>query len=334
MTDQGIYNIAVSIIVPIYKVENEISRCLLSIIQQGYDHIELILVNDCTPDDSFFIAKEIIEANNHNLSVIYVDHEHNMGLSCARNTGVGVASGEYLFFLDSDDELSSDDAISVLVKAALHYDSPEVIMAGHQRLNENQEVLENCVLQEMKYTSNHQIYEDYDRGNLGKNNFNDYAWGKLIKKDTFLKKDLYFERGIYYEDTLWGYYLYRRVSSVVTLTNTIVNYYEREGSITSNITKKHVEDFNKVIELMYIDFLNNPDYFPMQTQKEIERRRRESIDRMLLLPTWSQRWVIQEIGRLKKIRLSPTIQKFSYLKQNILFRLPKFFIYLIFLKKR
>ena len=88
----------VSIIVPIYKVENEIERCLQSVLGQTYDKMELILVNDATPDKSFEIAKEYLANRSvFNKEIVFVEHEVNQGLSVARNSGIKASSGDYLF---------------------------------------------------------------------------------------------------------------------------------------------------------------------------------------------------------------------------------------------
>lgn len=324
-------DVTVSIIVPVYKVENEINRCLLSIMQQDYDHIELILVNDCTPDNSFFLAKKLIDNYIHKLSsIVYVEHESNKGVSAARNTGINCANGDYVFFIDSDDELISGDVISSLVSTAKKYFKPDLIQGGHRRLDQCGKEIKSFKLKEEFFSNNNRVYEKYDRSICL---YNDYAPGKLIKRSFLEQKKLYFKENIYYEDTLWGFFLYRNVDTFVTASKLVFNYYKREGSITSNITKKHISDFNTVLAEMYTEFLNSNNYYPLKTQKEIERRRRESIDRMKLLPDMDEAFILEEIERLRGIKISPFTEKFSYFRQNILFRLPKFFIYFIFFKK-
>ena len=96
----------VSIIIPIYKVESYIERCITSVLRQTYRNLEVILVDDCTPDSSMEIAKAVINENqNCGMNFVFLKHDHNFGLSAARNTGINAATGDYLFFLDSDDEL-------------------------------------------------------------------------------------------------------------------------------------------------------------------------------------------------------------------------------------
>ena len=106
-------NIAVSVIVPIYNVENYLAECLDSLERQTLKNIEVILVNDGSTNGSAEIAGKYV-ARNRNFSMI---ERENGGLSAARNTGMKTASGEYLYFLDSDDYLL-DDALETLYAKA------------------------------------------------------------------------------------------------------------------------------------------------------------------------------------------------------------------------
>lgn len=319
----------ISIIVPIYKVEKEIKRCLSSILTQTYDDIELILVNDASPDHSYFVAKEYINFCRYSESiyknVMFFEHQENKGLSCARNTGIENATGDYLFFLDSDDELASVDVISKLVNAAVKYNRPDCILGGHRRLSETGQVLDDFKFEEKYYPCNSTIYENYDRGS---SQLNDYAPGKLIKKSLFedRNRELFFLKGIYHEDTLWAFHLYRKCNNLVAFPEIVFNYYQREGAITSSITEKHISDFNTVIEKMYAAFLKNKHYYPFETQREIERRRRECLDKIMEMSSWDKHFFSIEFRRLKAIKISPFTGKLSYFKQNMLFRSPDCFI--------
>ena len=95
----------ISIIIPIYNVEKYVAECLNSVINQTYDHskIECILVDDCTPDKSMNIANELIANYNGDMTFIIKKHDHNQGLSAARNTGIDIATRTYIYFIDSDE---------------------------------------------------------------------------------------------------------------------------------------------------------------------------------------------------------------------------------------
>ena len=108
----------VSIIVPIYNVADYIEKCLLSVLNQTYRNIEVVLVNDCTPDNSIEVVQIILEGYKADRQIQILHHTINRGLSAARNTGIDAAKGEYIFFLDSDDWISEDCIERMLQLAA------------------------------------------------------------------------------------------------------------------------------------------------------------------------------------------------------------------------
>ena len=104
----------VSIIIPVYNVASFIIQCLDSVRSQSYTNLEVILVDDCGTDNSMAVVQEYLK--HHSFTEVKIlHHTHNRGLSAARNTGLEAATGEYVFFLDSDDELT-DDCISVMAE--------------------------------------------------------------------------------------------------------------------------------------------------------------------------------------------------------------------------
>ena len=121
----------VSIIIPIYNVEKYVAECLNSVISQTYDHskIECIIVNDCTTDDSMDIVYEIIKKYDGGMSFIICRHEHNEGVSAARNTGIEVAKGNYIFFIDSDDYIYPN-SLELLLNASKIYGYPDMVVGN------------------------------------------------------------------------------------------------------------------------------------------------------------------------------------------------------------
>lgn len=113
----------VSIIIPIYNVEQYLAQCLDSVINQTYKNIEIICVNDCSLDNSFRILDEYSK-NDKRIKII--NRENNGGLSAARNTGLDNASGKYIYFLDSDDWIDLD-YIEKMLNAAIKNDVEVVL---------------------------------------------------------------------------------------------------------------------------------------------------------------------------------------------------------------
>ena len=95
----------ISIIVPIYNVEKYLEKCVESLINQTYKNLEIILVDDESPDNCPKICDDYINVDSR----IKVIHQKNMGLSGARNSGIKIATGEYLVFQDSDDTLELNE---------------------------------------------------------------------------------------------------------------------------------------------------------------------------------------------------------------------------------
>ena len=101
--------LSISIIIPVYNVAEYIAECVQSVMRQSYKGaIECIIVDDCSPDDSISVAEQLITNYKGPISFHVLHHDHNRGLSAARNTGMKVAKGDYIYFLDSDDYISDD----------------------------------------------------------------------------------------------------------------------------------------------------------------------------------------------------------------------------------
>ncbi|WP_347223037.1 glycosyltransferase family 2 protein, partial [Bacteroides congonensis] len=172
--------ISVSIIIPVYNVEQYIESCLLSVINQNYKgDIECVIVNDCTPDQSMVVVHKILSDYDGNILFKIVDHKENRGLSASRNSGVRVATGDYLYFLDSDDILAKN-AIALLADLALK-DLPDVVMGDFELIGSNQNI------PQLKTTITH--------FNIQKDIFNAFisyelyemAWNKLVKRQFFYR---------------------------------------------------------------------------------------------------------------------------------------------------
>lgn len=306
----------ISIIIPIYNVENEIERCLSSVVEQDYKNLEVVLVNDCTPDDSFILARAYMEKSHFYGDVQYIEHAENGGLSVARNTGINASTGDYIFFLDSDDALVDTSALSSLMNSILMGEKADVVIGGYVRIgiNNNTEYIKNL----KNYNNNEEIFSAY-----ANREFNDYAWGKLINRNFLVSNDLYFYPGLFFEDALWAFYLYRVAENIKVIDNIVCSYYEREGSITSTFNEKWVRDYNQIVVMMYETYLNNKNYYPKQTVMVIERRRRDSLRHIFAFKQkGNNRFIEQQVRVLKKVHLPLVLNNFKYIEQNLILRLP------------
>ena len=277
----------VSIIVPIYNVEKYITRCLDSVQSQTYTDIECILVDDKGQDDSMQVAKQFVEEYNGSVKFLLCEHHVNQGLSAARNTGVNKASGDYIFFLDSDDSLPNN-SIENLVRVAIEYQYPEIVsgITRHVLYDEN--------YYDVK-TGNFRCNEDVFRGYIH-NSWNIIACNKLIRKDIFSKHKTFFLEGITHEDVLWSFEVSTYIENIIGCPHVTYNYYladtnsisrsplsqkrvldsliilQRKASYLSNqninyLLSQHIKD--NVINLSYTLVRNR---FPISFIKEVQRK--------------------------------------------------------------
>ena len=234
----------VSIIIPIFKVEKYIKRCLESVVSQDYSDIECILVNDCSPDDSFSIAKDFVDNYTGHISFSLVSHNINKGLSEARNTGINQSKGNYIYFLDSDDAIPYD-AISTLVKTAVDYNLPEIVYGrtiGVQLDGSHSEVDSPNL---KSFIGNENIL----LGNLN-NEWTRIACNKLIRKDLFFIHKTYFEPGLLNEDELWSFEVSTYINSLIFCDKVTYLYYVGDSnSITrSRPSAKSFKDNITILE--------------------------------------------------------------------------------------
>lgn len=247
----------ISIVIPVYNVSNYIERCLYSIINQKNikADIECIIVDDCGEDDSIEKVKKIIDKENSDIVFKIIRHDRNRGLSAARNTGINVSTGDYLYFLDSDDYLV-DDSLCKLISCVYKYKDVDMIQANFNIL-ENKHVFHSAFFKTFKhsyYTTNKTeiMYNILDIVN-----FPMMAWNKLIKRQFVIENNLFFKEGIYYEDGLWSYFLAKKISSLYILNEYTYVYFIRDNSIM----KTGFSSLKKIDSAIYIlkEFISNID---------------------------------------------------------------------------
>lgn len=230
--------IKLSIIIPLYKVEKYIERCLRSIIDQEKEdfEIECILIDDCSPDNSVSIANKVInEYHGNNISFLIIRHDENRGLSAARNTGIRAAKGDYILFVDSDDYIPQN-SYSYLVRYAILYPNVDVIESNAFDKKKATQVNPYLPSSVSIYEDNEQIYAKFVNFH-----FSVHVWNKMIKRSAILNHDLFFKSGIIHEDILWNYLLFSSVKSVLLLPR-VTYIYEYNPSSITNTTRERVEE--------------------------------------------------------------------------------------------
>ncbi len=238
----------ISVIVPVYNVEKYLERCIKSILNQSFDNIELILVNDGSKDSSLEICNRYKDNDNR----VTVIHKENAGVSSARNTGLDCCKGQYIGFVDSDDWIDSD-MYEVLFGAINEYDA-DIAMCSYREVDEYEDV----VVSEYFVDSLH-VFNRFEALKslllLNKNYSIPIApWNKLYKRE--LLDNIRFVEGKIYEDIVFTAEVLFRVNKCVCTNHIKYNYLvNRSGStITMGFNKKSITDelpmFEKRLKLL------------------------------------------------------------------------------------
>lgn len=230
----------ISIIIPIYNVEEYIEECLQSVIRQTYKgEIECILVDDCGKDDSIAIAERLIADYKGKITFRILHHEHNRGLSAARNTGTDAATGDYIYYLDSDDYIS-DDCIEQLVAPLLTRDYDMVI--GDYETFGDYQIPSLLFENQPELIGNKLIFHE-----LAERQLPVTAWNKLCKLSFLKRNGIDFLEGQLHEDDLWTYKIC--ISALqLSIQKKVTYYYRQRGnSIVYDSAIKAKQRFDSVL---------------------------------------------------------------------------------------
>lgn len=256
----------VSIIIPVYNVEQYIEECLQSVANQSVaKDIECIVVDDRGTDNSFEIAQKWVRDYNSNswdekVNFKLIQRECNGGLSAARNTGVKAATGEYLYFLDSDDYLIPT-AIEQLLALADKHNGVDLLPALY--LTEGHKMEQFGAHSFPEFSDDRKLIKiallDYDRIPVT-------AANRFVRREFFLEHNLWFKEGIIHEDNYWTFFLAKHVKRMAFTPERIYYYRTTEGSITKVPNReKETKAFTSFIR----DFSANIDPFASGAQKRL-----------------------------------------------------------------
>lgn len=233
-----------SVIIPVYKVENYLRHCIESVIKQELNDIEIILVDDGSPDSCPIICDEYLEK----YSFIKVIHKQNAGASSARNAGIKIATGEYIMFLDSDD-----------------WWNPAVNMQSILKIVEKHPGIEMFLLTSVDYIEGDGYYKRKEHENLRKintdtvetyyhdllvnGNLEVHAATKILKREFIYNNELIFKEGIISEDNEWMLRVLRCLTQVAIIDEPLYVYRTgRVGSVTNSVKLKNVSDVLDIIK--------------------------------------------------------------------------------------
>lgn len=242
----------ISVIIPIYKVENYLDKCLKSVLCQTYKNLEIILVDDGSPDRCGIISDNYAALDDR----VIVIHKENGGLSDARNAGIEIATGEYITFIDSDDYVSRD-----------------YVETMYQNIIETQSDISivdvNLVYEDDYYNINKESSDDervltYSNVDAIKKTLSvslrQSAWGKLYK--AYLFNEIRFPKGKLYEDLAVVYQLLSISKRVVYSTKKLYQYLIRNNSIMqSDFSMKQLVEIEIIDEVMDYVESKYPEFY-------------------------------------------------------------------------
>ena len=250
----------ISIVVPVYNVEKYISRCIESIIKQTYTNIEIIIIDDGSPDNSGVICDDFAKKDDR----IRVIHQNNMGLSGARNTGIRLAMGSYIAFVDSDDWINTE-MIEVLYNLIKEYDA-QIAACGVEMIGDEGHVaFFSDNLDEIRVYSKDEAMNEL----LDDKRIRNVTYNKLYKTELF--EDIEFPVGRIFEDIFTTYKLIDKSNIVVYTGKPLYYYYRSNGSILRS--SFNVKRFDKVYackERASYYFENYPNLFPKASNVYVE----------------------------------------------------------------
>lgn len=247
----------ISIIVPVYNVEEYLNRCIDSILLQTYNNIEILLIDDGSLDKSSQICDEYMKKDKR----IKVIHKKNGGLSDARNVGIDIARGKYITFIDSDDSVEKD-LVEYLYKLVINFNTKMSICSHRVIFDEGKRIKVLGNGKEEKLTSKECI-----KKMLYHKQVDTSAWAKLYNRNLF--NDIRYPKGMLFEDigTTYKFFLKSRFIACGYLAK--YNYYVRKNSIVTGKFSKRKLDLLKMTDMMGEEVLS---IFPDLKDAVLRRR--------------------------------------------------------------
>jgi glycosyltransferase involved in cell wall biosynthesis len=243
----------ISVIVPVYNVEDYIEKSLNSLLNQTYKNFEVLIVNDGTEDNSIKVAKDTVQDDQR---FIFLEKE-NGGLSDARNYGIDHAKGNYLTFLDSDDYYDEQFLEKMLEK--ITQENADVVICDLTLVKEDHSLVRHQLNKHQTSISGEEAFLDISILNMAQN--------KMYKKELF--DNTRYPLGYYYEDRATTYKLFYQSSKIAFVNEKIFFYLQRENSITRVLSPQKLTDPLKILKEVKI-FLDKEGVFEKYKNKYIQ----------------------------------------------------------------
>lgn len=209
----------ISVVIPVFRTEKYLEKCILSVLCQTYADLEIILVDDGS-DDSCPEMCDAFAASDGRVKVI---HKKNGGLSSARNEGINAATGEYIAFVDSDDHIAPDMYERLMENA---YDA-DIVICSYFSVDDDKKIQHKGFSEKTTLTGKTALSELFKDEKI-----KNHVWNKLFRKELF--SGVSFPEGKIYEDILTTYKLFEKSEKVVCIPQAEYYYINRKGAISKN----------------------------------------------------------------------------------------------------
>lgn len=251
-----------SIIVPVYNVEDYIKECMDSLINIPIKDMEILVIDDGSLDNSINIVEKYEDTR------IKIIHQKNGGLSSARNTGLKNANGKYILFVDSDDYIINQLSISSMITLAEDNKCDILIGNGYRKFENGDQIpirRPECLYNKEVYSS-----EEYLKTILTHRSFVQVAWLNLYNREFLEKNSLKFKEKIYHEDLHFTPRALLKARKICVSKEFFYIYRHRENSIMTNKNQiKHAYDIFKIAEDLEIEFSKVSDVLLKQQLYEL-----------------------------------------------------------------
>ena len=238
LTHMPASNVRLSIIIPVYNVEQYLQNCGQSVLTQTYQDLQVILVDDGSTDSSGILCDQLAQQDSR----IQVVHKPNGGLSSARNAGLKVATGDYVAFLDSDDVYLLNDGIAQLMAVA-QTEQPDVLLFQAVDIYPHRQSARKAY--DTDYLATHTGTEVFHQL-VRTQSFNMSACFQIIRRELLEQNQIYFEKGLLSEDVDWSLRLWQYLENVRAVNLPIYGYQHREGSITTTYTIRNLRSYEHI----------------------------------------------------------------------------------------
>ena len=229
----------ISVIIPVYNREKLLQPCLKSLQQQTFRDFELLLVDDCSTDQSRRVLQQFLDQNKYIQGKIY-STPVNSGVSAARNVGIKNATGDYIFFIDSDDSLS-EDCLKCLYDVA-EKDDLDVVIGENLIVGDTTKYMHVGINDEV-IKGNSEVLRLFTTGK-----WYNVVWNKLVRRNIVTENQLLFKEGYIFEDELWSFCLAAKANTLGIVHQ--ATYFYKVGHVSIMTSNQRIKRWTRLLEIL------------------------------------------------------------------------------------